>query len=582
MRHVLFLSVALLTIASAANAIPNPSAVFCEQCGYDYQMRDGGSAVCVFPDGGECEAWAFWRKCNGGLCDQPDCGCYWPCIGPVKIISVDDDANGPGDGTSWSTAYRFLQDALAQARSSTKPVEIRVAQGIYKPDRGTSEKLRDRNATFQLLDDVTIKGGYAGIGSADPNARDVDKYQTILSGDLDANDVDLAGTEWQNIDDLIRWGSRKDNSYSVVTGSGTDRTAVLDGLTITAGQADGADGPWDGPQVNGAGMYNHHGNPTISNCTFLRNTTCGYDRRTGGAGLFNSDSNPALRDCTFIENIAFGANGLARGGGMFDVNSAPILTNCVFRNNIVTGYDSDYYGGAAYEDNSRSTFANCLFIHNSGEGGAIQLACSDLKLSNCTWAGNGNAVSCDHWGCGQPQTSSLEAVNCIIWDGIGVMPVTGWFEIRITYSDVRDGWLGQGNISVDPCFAQAGYWDNNGTPDEPWDDFWVEGGDYHLKSQTGRWDPTGNSNSAGGTWVNDDVTSPCIDAGDPASPIGYEPFPSGGRINMGAYGGTAEASKSYFGKPVCETIVAGDINGDCKVDFTDFAIMASHWLQTGL
>jgi len=77
----------------------------------------------------------------------------------------------------------------------------------------------------------------------------------------------------------------------------------------------------------------------------------------------------------------------------------------------------------------------------------------------------------------------------------------------------------------------------------------------------------------------DDVTSLCIDAGDPNSPIGHEPFPNGGRINMGAYGGTAEASKSYFGKPTCETIVAGDINGDCMVNFADFAIMVSHWLQ---
>ena len=48
---------------------------------------------------------------------------------------------------------------------------------------------------------------------------------------------------------------------------------------------------------------------------------------------------------------------------------------------------------------------------------------------------------------------------------------------------------------------------------------------------------------------------------------------------MGAYGGTAEASKSYFGGAVCETIVAGDINGDCRVDMADFVILAAHWLQ---
>jgi len=48
---------------------------------------------------------------------------------------------------------------------------------------------------------------------------------------------------------------------------------------------------------------------------------------------------------------------------------------------------------------------------------------------------------------------------------------------------------------------------------------------------------------------------------------------------MGACGGTTEASKSYFGSPLCETIVAGDINGDCQVDWRDFTIMAFHWLE---
>jgi len=62
--------------------------------------------------------------------------------------------------------------------------------------------------------------------------------------------------------------------------------------------------------------------------------------------------------------------------------------------------------------------------------------------------------------------------------------------------------------------------------------------------------------------------------------VGHEPFPNGGCINMGAYGGTPEASKSYFGGPSCETIVAGDINGDCKVDLSDFALLSLHWLDT--
>jgi hypothetical protein len=93
------------------------------------------------------------------------------------------------------------------------------------------------------------------------------------------------------------------------------------------------------------------------------------------------------------------------------------------------------------------------------------------------------------------------------------------------------------NMSVDPCFVEIGHWDPNGTPGNLDDDVWIAG-DYHLKSSAGRWDPVVEN------WVTDDVTSPCIDAGDPEMPVGDEPEPNGGRINMGAYGGTSEASLS--------------------------------------
>ncbi len=156
---------------------------------------------------------------------------------------------------------------------------------------------------------------------------------------------------------------------------------------------------------------------------------------------------------------------------------------------------------------------------------------------------------------GHPQ---MELVHCTVQDGPDAI---------CSLRPIEGNWT-----STEPHFGNPGYWDPNNTPDMPGDDFWVDG-DYHLKSQAGRWDRESQS------WVKDDVTSPCIDAGDPTSPVGVEPFPNGGRINMGAYGGTAEAGKSYFGEPVCETIVAGDINGDCKVDFADLAILVIHWLQ---
>ncbi len=115
-------------------------------------------------------------------------------------------------------------------------------------------------------------------------------------------------------------------------------------------------------------------------------------------------------------------------------------------------------------------------------------------------------------------------------------------EVLVRYCDVQAGWPGESNITADPCFAAPGRWMDGDNPKIAVDAsspsaVWVEG-DYHLKSQAGRWDPAGES------WVLDEVTSPCIDAGDPNSPVGDEPDPNGGRLNMGVYGGTAEASKS--------------------------------------
>ena len=141
------------------------------------------------------------------------------------------------------------------------------------------------------------------------------------------------------------------------------------------------------------------------------------------------------------------------------------------------------------------------------------------------------------------ETAVLRATNCIFRDdghelftqGVGAV------DILIDYSDFQGGYSGQGNIDADPCFVDSGYWDNNDTTSDSADDFWVDG-DYHLQSEAGYWSPVL------GDWIAASVTSPCIDAGDPNGPVGEEPQPNGARINMGAYGGTIEASKSYLGE----------------------------------
>lgn len=114
--------------------------------------------------------------------------------GADTIICVDDDVRLGGDGKSWASAHRFLQDAIKDAEGLPPgmTVEIRVAQGIYKPDRNSEhpEGTGDQGASFILVTGMTLKGGFAGLGSEDPNAWDVDKYVTMLSGDLAGDDVD--------------------------------------------------------------------------------------------------------------------------------------------------------------------------------------------------------------------------------------------------------------------------------------------------------------------------------------------------------------------------------------------------------
>ena len=211
-----------------------------------------------------------------------------------------------------------LQLALTAAPSGTR---ILVASGTYKPT-GTS----DRTISFQLRDGVEIDGGYAGdLKATNPNARDFALYASILSGDI--------GTI----------GDNSDNSYHVVASSGTSGTAVLDGFTITAGNANGG----ASPDYYGGGMYNDGGSPTLINCTFTGNRAS-WD----GAGMFNwHSSSPALTNCTFTGNMA----GDYGGGMLNNTSSSPLLIGCLFSGNVA-GLDG---GAIANSFSSSPTLTNC-------------------------------------------------------------------------------------------------------------------------------------------------------------------------------------------------------------------------------
>ncbi|MBL7152930.1 MAG: right-handed parallel beta-helix repeat-containing protein [Phycisphaerae bacterium] len=405
---------------------------------------------------------------------------------------------------------------------------------------------------------------------------------------------------------------------------GEDPNCVLNGFTITGGYSNGV----------GGGIHCSNSSPTIANCIIKDNeTTHSRDYSTrppgvegGGGGLYCDSSNPTITNCGFINNSA-----TYMGGGMYNSYSNPKLINCMFNKNFMSyvsgdgggmnnleesnpllircvfnGNSASNGGGMWNANNSNPVLSNCTFGANSAQnGGGMWNGLNSPTLTNCRFSGNlaihsGGGmynykakVIINHSTFGGDRAyfcggivndySNLTLSDCILWENSDnegkseSAQIVPWNNsiLIVNYSCIQGltGNLGGiGNIGDDPCFVDPGYWDPNDTPNDTNDDFWVEG-DYHLKSQGWRW------NTQREVWTLDDVTSPCIDAGDPMTPIMYEPFPNGGIVNMGAYGGTPYASKSYFGTPPCGTIVAGDVNGDCKVDFKDFRLMALHWLD---
>jgi len=383
---------------------------------------------------------------------------------------------------------------------------------------------------------------------------------------------------------IIRMGTPVDpDRASVMVFEDNETTeSILEGFTITGGTSSWVS---SANAYAGGGIYFNASSGSLVNCAVVNNRA---DNGGGGGVSATYGSSPILTNCIFTGNSAT----LAGGGVLCYINSSMTMTDCIVSGNSSLSVGGGVYGGS----NSSIIMTNCTIISNmTQDGGAgIGLSSSSATLTNCIIAQNTGAkyggglgieyevsttiTNCTIWGnsagegggVGCFNGASATVTNSIFWSNTAGRGDEIFLEhaptrFNVTYSNVAGGqaaviveggstlnW-GAGNIDADPCFA------------DPTND------DYHLKSQACHW----NANSQ--TWVQDNVTSPCIDAGDPMSPIGLEPFPNGGFVNMGAYGSTVEASKSYFGEPVCETIVAGDINGDGQVNRADLEIMALHW-----
>jgi len=446
-------------------------------------------------------------------------------------IYVDGRARGANNGSNWENAFASLQNALDMAQGGN---EILVAQGLYTPDNGQNRSPGDYTVSFAIPNGAALKGGYAGLGDANPDNRDIVIYETILSGDLNGDD-----TQVTDVHDLYAEFSRLDNSFHVVTAHDVDNTTLLEGFTITAGNGydgagiqlirseiviaqciikenragrltgDGLDG-WG----QGAGASCFHGKPTFLACTFQLNWAGAW-----GGALNSLKSNPTLWDCLFQANHAgmqggaicfedsegivvegtFFENRSWDGGAIFSIDDGNCrLTNCRFFGNAGLGS-----GGAVFGASESMVIINSVFSGNLAflDGGAVTLMSGIGELTNCTL--NRNVAEGDLGGGALAViNATAELSNCVLWDQTTdprpFIALQGTDEkeagLIVSYSNVMNGtdgitkqgsvlisW-GDGNINSNPRFRdQAGVDKIIGTADD----------DLRLR---------GNS--------------PCIDAGD--------------------------------------------------------------------
>ncbi|MEZ6082960.1 MAG: FG-GAP repeat protein [Phycisphaerae bacterium] len=275
-------------------------------------------------DGGSCDdldACSPVDVCVAGTCVgmRTDCSSNaLPSECPSRLYVDDSATNGLNDGSSWANAYVHLQDALAQAEHYCGISEIWVAAGTYRPDEGAMQTPGDRMATFQLISGLAIYGGFAGTESTLED-RDIDTNGTILSGDLLGNDVFVECEDTDPDCDAVGGFCRlgrclfgtpfEDNAISVVNGSGTESTAILDGFVIADGSASGQAGA-----EYAGGITIENWRTMISNCEFRNNVSYFY-----GGAILSDNASPARSQiasssnyCGRIDGAIYIRNGSAR------------------------------------------------------------------------------------------------------------------------------------------------------------------------------------------------------------------------------------------------------------------------------
>ncbi len=471
------------------------------------------------------------------------------------------------------TEFTNLQDALTAAQTGDA---IWVSAGTYTPDQGGLYAAGDQNATFRLNKGVRLYGGFPVDNDA-WESRNPTLHETILSGDL-------AGDDGPNFTNYT------DNCLHVLDGSGTDQTTILNGFTISGGNA----GPNYHPANKGGGIIIFPGSPTIKLCHFTANSAAGH---RGGAIFNKSDSNPWITQCRFTANRAGEGGAICNEG-----DCSPLIENCEFTGNAAVATAYGYGSGGAIHNraNSNPIIRRCRFIDNTSNddaGGIMNYSDCHPTIEQCLFSGN---ASNDKAGAVYDRTYCASTLkNCTFYNNqaayggalyaweycTGFVLNSIFFKNAATYgpelashnrSNVRidyccidpeatliDGnsqiqW-GVGNISEDPRFVNAA------------------AGDFHLLSKG--WYLKNDS------WAWSGSTSRCIDAGCPGSPLQNElatvpsdPSNTYGinlRINMGIYGGTDQASM-----PPHHWALLSDYDNDGIAALTDFNLLSNTWLST--
>jgi hypothetical protein len=198
--------------------------------------------------------------------------------------------------------------------------------------------------------------------------------------------------------------------------SGEGPDTILDGFTICNGYT----------KDGGGGMINIGSSPTITNCIFFRNSALGqffppFIYPAWGGGMTNCSSSPTVINCLFCENSADGIKD-GYGGGMLNAASNPTVINCTFSGNYAFGYTGIGYGGGMYNEDSHPIVTGCTFSGNYsyGYGGGM----------------------CNH-------DADPTVTNCILWDNT---PDEIDGTATVTFSDVKGGYPGTGNIDANPLF----------------------------------------------------------------------------------------------------------------------------------